>query len=368
MQISFKEAIGYDDIALLPNFSDIKSRKEVTTRTKISKNNYIDIPIVLSPMDTISSVKSCIKMNKIGCAGVLHRFMSVEEQALKAEKIKNESGKSICAIGLKDAPERIEALSKYTDIFFLDTANGLAKSVEDFLIWYKQSKHTQDIIVGNTLTKASVHRLANLKSDGFRHLIGPGSMCLTQIKTGIGCPSVTGLSYAWNAIRNYQLANLDHFRQENPKEENRPSILADGGIRYPRDLAKAIASGADAVICGRIFAGLSDIIDEENIIEKNGNFFAVYRGMASKDVVEDYELYDGSKKNLFVEGDKTIIPIIKNKNIEDVVYDFANGLRSSMSYLGFKTIEEMRGGLWTNKIIAVRTSANNMYESFAHGK
>jgi IMP dehydrogenase len=368
MKIQFEEALGYDDIALLPNFSNVSSRKEVSTITKISKNKYIDIPIVLSPMDTVSSVKSCIKINQIGGAGVLHRFMSPWEQSQKARYIKDQSNFCINAIGLKDALERIEALSRYTDIFFLDTANGLAKSVEDFLIWYKQSEYKQDIIVGNTLTKASVHRLANLKADGFRHLIGPGSMCLTQIKTGIGCPSVTGLSYAWNAIRNYQLANLDHFRQENPKEENRPSILADGGIRNPRDLAKAIASGADGVICGRIFAGLSDVVDEEDIVEKDGKLFAVYRGMASKDVVEDYELHDGTKKNLFVEGDKTFIPLIQDKSIEDIIYDFTNGLRSTMSYLGFRTIEEMRGGLWEGKIQAVRTTSNNAYESFAHGK
>lgn len=364
----FKEALGYEDISLLPNFSDISSRKNVCTITKISKSKYIDLPIILSPMDTVSSVKSCIKMNQIGGAGVLHRFMSIEDQVEKSKKIKDESNFCINAIGLKDARERIEALSKYTDIFFLDTANGLSSNVEDFLIEYKQSSYWQDVIVGNTLTKESVYRLANLKADGFRHLIGPGSMCLTQVKTGIGCPSVTGLSYAWKAVRNFQLANLDYFRHENPKEEDRPSILADGGIRYPKDLAKAIASGADAVICGRIFAGLSDIADEENIIEQDGKRYFKYRGMASKDVVQDYDLYDGSKKNLFVEGDNTLIPIIENKTIEDVVYDFANGLRSSMSYLGFSTIEEMRGGLWTDKIKAVRVSANNLYEGFAHGK
>lgn len=364
----FEEAIGYEDISLLPNFSDIKSRKEVSTRTKISKNKSIDIPIILSPMDTVSSVKSCTKINQIGGAGVLHRFMSVEEQALKSKRIKDDSNFSINAIALKDAKERIEALSKYTDIFFLDTANGLSSKVHDFLIEYKQSSYKQDIIVGNTLTKESVYRLANLKADGFRHLIGPGSMCLTQVKTGIGCPSVTGLSYAWKAVRNFQLANLDYFRHENPKEENRPSILADGGIRYPKDLAKAIASGADAVICGRIFAGLSDVVDEENIIEQDNKRYFKYRGMASKDVVEDYDLYDGSKKNLFVEGDNTLIPILENKTIEDVVYDFANGLRSSMSYLGLSTIEQMRGGLWTDKIKAVKVTANNMYEGLAHGK
>jgi len=366
--MEIKEALGYDDIALLPNFSNIVSRKEVSTITKISKNKYIDIPLILSPMDTVSSVKSCIKINKIGGAGVLHRFMSPYEQAKKAKYIKDQSNFCISAIGLKDFQERIEMISDYTDIFFLDTANGLSQNVEDFLIWYKQSSYKQDVIVGNTLTKESVYRLANLKADGFRHLIGPGSMCLTQIKTGIGCPSVTGLYYAWKAVRNYHLATLDYFRHENPKEETRPSILADGGIRNPRDLVKAIASGADAVICGRIFAGLADVLDEEDIIEKDGKRYAKYRGMASKDVVEDYELYDGTKKNLFVEGDNTLVPLIENKTIEDVVYDFANGLRSAMSYLGFRSVEDMRGGIWTNKIKIVKVSSNSMYESFAHGK
>lgn len=363
----FKEALGYDDILLLPNFSDIKSRKEVDTRTKISKNNYIDFPIILSPMDTVSSVKSCIKINKLGGAGVLHRFMSIDSQAEKSFKIKNESNFCISAIGLKDAKNRLEALAKTTDIFFLDTANGLASQVEDFLIDYKQSNYQQDIIVGNTLTKESVYRLANLKADGFRHLIGPGSMCLTQMKTGIGCPSVTGLSYAWKAVRNFQLANLDYFRQEKPTEENRPSILADGGIRYPKDLVKAIVAGADAVICGRIFAGLSDVVEDEDIVEKDGKTYSKYRGMASKDVVEDYELYDGTKKNLFVEGDNTLIEL-RGSSIEDIVFDFVNGLRSAMSYLGFRSIEEMRGSLWTDKVKAVKVTYNSMYEGFAHGK
>jgi IMP dehydrogenase len=366
--MEFKEALGYDDISLLPNFSDINSRKEVDTTTKISKNYSIKLPIILSPMDTVSSVKSCIKMNKLGGAGVLHRFMSMDDQRSKSKTIKDESNFCITAIGLKDAEERIRATSIYTDIYFLDTANGLCKNVEDFLRWYKTAKFSQDIIIGNTLTKESVYRLANLKADGFRHLIGPGSMCLTQIKTGIGCPSITGNFYAWKAVRNWELSQVDLFKNDIPNPSNRPSILADGGIRYPKDLVKAIASGCDAVICGRIFAGLLDVVDDENLIEKDGKLFAKYRGMASKDVVEDYELYDGSKKNLFVEGDNTLIPINQNKSIEDVVYDFANGLRSAMSYLGFRSLQEMRGGLWINKIKAVKVSANNMYEGFAHGK
>ena len=363
----FKKAIGYDDISLLPNFSDIYSRKEVDISTKISRNNKIKIPIVLSPMDTVSSVKSCIKINKIGGAGVLHRFMSIEDQKLKSKIIKDQSGFSINAIGLKDSEERIRATNTYTDIYFLDTANGLSKNVEDFLRWYKTAGFSQDIIVGNTLTKESVYRLANLKADGFRHLIGPGSMCLTQVKTGIGCPSVTGNYYAWKAVRNWELSQIDLFKQDKPNPQHRPSVLADGGIRYPKDLVKAIASGCDAVICGRIFAGLEDTVDDEDIVEKDGKNYAKYRGMASKDVVEDYELYDGTKKNLFVEGDNTLIPL-SNRTIEDIVYDFANGLRSAMSYLGFRTIDQMRGGIWNDTIKVVQVSSNNMYEGFSHGK
>lgn len=367
MQQNLKEALGYDDISLLPNFSDISSRKEVDTSTKISRNHQIKIPIVLSPMDTVSSVKSCITMNKIGAAGVLHRFMSIDDQRLKSKIIKDESGFSINAIGLKDAEERIKATSAYTDIYFLDTANGLCKNVENLLRWYKTANFSQDIIVGNTLTKQSVSRLANLKADGFRHLIGPGSMCLTQVKTGIGCPSVTGNYYAWKAVRNWELSQVDLFKQDSPNPANRPSILADGGIRYPKDLVKAISSGCDGIICGRIFAGLQDTVNDEDVIEIDGKKYAKYRGMASKDVVEDYELHDGTKKNLFVEGDNTLIPL-SEKTIEDVIYDFANGLRSAMSYLGFRKLEDMRGGIWTNKIIAVRTTSNNMYEGFSHGK
>jgi IMP dehydrogenase len=364
----FKEALSYDDISLLPNFSNITSRKEVDTTTKISRNCNIKIPIVLSPMDTVSSVKSCIKINKIGGAGVLHRFMSIEDQKNKCKIIKDESDFCITAIGLKDAEERIKATENYTDLYFLDTANGLAKNVEDFLRWYKTANFKQDIIVGNTLTKESVYRLATLKADGFRHLIGPGSMCLTQVKTGIGCPSLTGNYYAWKAVRNWELSQVDLFKQDKPNPAHRPSVLADGGIRYPKDLVKAIASGCDAVICGRIFAGLADVVDDENIIEIDGKRFAKYRGMASQDVVEDYDLYDGTKKNLFVEGDNTLIEIIEDKTIDDIVYDFTNGLRSAMSYLGFRNLQDMRGGLWNNTIQAVRNSPNSMYEGFAHGK
>lgn len=362
----FEIALGYDDISLLPNFSEIDSRKEVNTKTNISRNIELEFPLVLSPMDSVSTVESCVKMNQIGAAGILHRFMSIEEQAKKTKTIRDQSGKSFSAIGLSDYRERINWLvDNGCQLLFLDSANGLNKKVFDFTKWYylesEYPKRGIDLIVGNTLSKESVSRLVNLGADGVRHLIGPGSACLTARQTAIYCPSITGLYYGWKAIRNWRLYNNDWSN----RSDKEPTVLADGGIRYPSDLCKAIASGSNAIIAGGIFAGCFENSNE--IVEVNGKKMVKYRGMASKEVVEKYGLSDNTNKNLFVEGD-SYYKSYQNKSVEDVVYEFANGLRSCLSYLGMKSLNEMRGGLWNNTIQAVKITGNSLYEGGAHGK
>ena len=362
----FELALGYDDISLLPNFSEINSRKDVSTKTNLSRNIEIEFPLILSPMDSISTVESCIKMNQIGAAGILHRFMPIEEQSRKTKEIRDKSGKSFSAIGLNDYRERINCLiDSGCQLLFLDSANGLSKKVFDFTKWFylesEYSKKGIDLIVGNTLSKESVSRLINLGADGVRHLIGPGSACLTARQTSIYCPSITGLYYGWKAVRNWSLYNNDWSN----KLDKEPTVLADGGIRYPSDLCKAIASGSNAVIAGGIFVGCFE--NSQNIVETNGKKMVKYRGMASREVVEDYGLTDKTSKNLFVEGDSYYKPY-QNKSVEDVVYEFVNGLRSCLSYLGFKSLNEMRGGLWDNTIQAVKITSNSMYEGGAHGK
>ncbi len=362
----FENAIGYDDISLLPNFSEINSRKDVSTKTNISRNIEIELPLILSPMDTVSTVESCVKMNQIGAAGILHRFMPVDEQAKKTKEIRDKSGKSFSAIGLSDYNERINLLvSSGCQLLFLDSANGLSKKVFDFTKWfYLESEYPRmgvDLIVGNTLSKESVSRLINLGADGVRHLIGPGSACLTARQTGVYCPSITGLHYGWKAIRNWRLYNNDWSN----KSDKEPTILADGGIRYPSDLCKAIASGSDAIIAGGIFAGCNE--NSEEIFEINGKNMVKYRGMASKEVVEGYNISDGTSKNLFVEGDSYYKPY-QNKSVENIVYEFVNGLRSCLSYLGMSSLKEMKGGLWNNSIQAIKITNNSLYEGGAHGK
>tara|TARA_Y100000296_G_scaffold67646_1_gene80360 strand:+ start:419 stop:1519 length:1101 start_codon:yes stop_codon:yes gene_type:complete len=357
-----KEAIGFDDINLLPNFSDIKSRKDIDTSSRIARADMLGevvvsyelkYPVILSPMDTISSVESCIAVNKIGAAGILHRFMSWEERIKKAKKIKDESGRCYFAIGLNDFERLNEAKSCGVDLFFLDVAHGTTERVFSILDKYMASIYglSTPIITGNTLTMSSVAKHFDLGVAGVRHGIGGGSVCLTTEMTGIGCPFLTSNYYAWKAQNEWS---------KRTGSKRIPTILQDGGIRKPADLVKAIASGCDAVIVGGLFAGCEETPGD--IINDN---YKVYRGMASAGVQNDYELYD-CNEDKFVEGDETLAPC--KGSVTDVVYELNNGLRSAMSYLGFTSIHQLKGSLWTDDVIAVRVTPNASYEGKAHKK
>lgn len=384
-----RQALGFDDLGLLcADRSDIVSRKDVSLKTKISKNCWLDYPIIASPMDTISDVETCVALNKIGAAGILHRFMSIEQQVEKAREIKERSGKCYVAIGLNDYEERVNKLwvGAKPDLFFLDTANGSSINVEMLMDWWNGQKSIMvyqrgcpepDIIIGNTQTKSSVMRsFAELNADGVRHGIGIGSMCITSLKTGIHCPAVTSLYYAHKAFKNYCSQKKLDFKKQ-------PTILCDGGIRNPADLVKAIVCGADAVICGSIFAGCKETPGE--IVTYREAFevteavsgrsmgkdylpvkYKKFRGMASKSVVDDYKLGDGTKQNEFVEGEETLVPL--KGSVVDVVYEFANGLRSAMSYLNFKEIDDMKGALWDDKCIGIKLTNSAFVEGTPHGK
>ncbi|MAF43276.1 MAG: hypothetical protein CMI54_03775 [Parcubacteria group bacterium] len=369
----FKTAVGFDDINLLPNFSEVTSRRDIDTSSRMAKVNWpppstasiLEYPIILSPMDTVSSVESCIAMNKIGAAGVLHRFMSWDDRLTQAKKIKEESGKCYFAIGLNDF-DNLRHLHKIVDLVFLDVAHGTTEKVFDFIREYNKGyewmrlpdtpRERIPIITGNTLTMSSVSKHFDLGSNGVRHGIGGGSVCLTTEMTGIGCPFLTSNYYAWKAQNDWKSRTNNEFA---------PTILQDGGIRKPADLVKAIASGCDAVIIGGMFAGCKETPGEIHS-EDGTNPYKIYRGMASEAVQDDYELYD-SVENKFVEGAEYTVPC-NGKSVVDIVYELNNGLRSAMSYLGFNSLKQLKGSLWTDDVMAVRVTPNASYEGKAHRK
>lgn len=381
-----KEAIGFNDINLLPNFSNVTSRRELNTNSYLARNLELEYPIVLSPMDTISSIESCCAMNEIGAAGILHRFMLEENRLNSAIEIKRATGKSYVAIGLGDNEIFLDELvfNASVDLLFLDVAHGSLKSVVDFIkkLNSKYKNHVR-IVTGNTLTMESVSSHILSGSDGVRHGIGIGGACLTTEMTGVGCPALTANYYAWKALKNIA-------RDINSDSENSmlPTILTDGGIRKPSDLVKAIVSGADAVICGRIFAGCKetpgeilyetdkgDLYTEEEIEFRRSNYnseflftdrtFKRYRGMASEEVQDEYSKYEDIKDK-FVEGAAYEVPY-HGKSVKDIVYEYVNGLKSAMSYFGIESLEELKGALWDDRVIGVRVSPNATYEGSSHG-
>jgi len=355
---TLKEAIGYDDIDLLPNFSDIESRTEgISLKTKISQHVEIDYPLILSPMDTVSSVESCIAMNKMGVMGVLHRFMSLKERIEKTKKIKEESGKVCIAISLQDNNSVLRELNTIEpDLFFLDIANGLMKKCFTYIQEYKYNINFPDLITGNTLTMESVLKHLECGSNGIRNGIGIGGNCVTTKNTGIGCPALTANYYAWKARKQWL-----HIRGSVIKNDY-PTILTDGGIRQPSDLVKAIASGADAVISGRIFAGCKETPGKVVWDEETNKEYKRYRGMASRSIQEEV-----GKKHIYVEGDEYLVPYT-GKSVCDVVEEYCDGLRSALSYFGFTNLEQLKGAIWEDRVIAIRKTPNSLYESGAHGR
>ena len=365
-----KIAFGYEDIQLLINTdTDIVSRDEVNLSTRLSKNVQIRYPIVLSPMDTVSCVESCVAMNLIGGAGILHRFMPLEERIKAATKIKEESDRCFLAVGLNDTRDDLNQLSM-ADAFFLDCAHGGMRKVLEWIKDFKEYMFDYDLITGNTQTMESVSQHLELGAAGIRHGIGIGSACLTTVNTGIGCPALTSNYYAWKARQQWM-----DMHKHLAWKENTPTILTDGGIKEPGHLVKAIASGADAIIAGRIFAGCKEtpgdvywtstgepINKEKVILNISGDFTKKYRGMASRSVQEE-----AGKEHVFVEGDEYKVPYT-GKSVEDVVLEYCDGLKSAMSYLGFRTLNELKGSLWTDKVKYITLTPNSHYEGQSHGK
>lgn len=385
---TLKTAIGYDDIDLLPNFSRIESRDEVSLDCRLSRNIMLKYPFILSPMDTVSCEESCVALNKMGAAGILHRFMSFEERIEIAKNIRAKSGSCYVAVGLNDNIEDLKKLSYFADLFFLDVAHG---STDDVFKWIKGIKaakisrfsgpvptwHNIDLITGNTLTQSSVLKHFNLGSDGIRHGIGIGGACLTTEMTGVGCPAMTAIYYAWKGLGDYRTQTGDM---------EPPSILVDGGIRKPSDVVKAIGAGANAVISGKMFAGCKEtpgdimvkyrhynnsgyedcLVTEENFwpyarVKELGRY-KVYRGMASESVQKE-----SGKEEIYVEGDEYMVPYT-GKSVCDVVREYAKGLKSALSYFGFWSLSELRGAIWEDRVLAVRKTPNTVYEGSAHGK
>jgi IMP dehydrogenase len=307
----YHQSLTYDDISLIPTeISRMKSRKEVDT-----SSNFLGIklavPIVSSPMESVTGIEMAKELYKLGCLGIVNRFDSSLDELLKN---KNGTRKIIAiSIALNTPIDVVKKLSEGRKIICIDTANASNREV---LKKTEQVKKNVDlkVIVGNIAHGASLKHLVDSGADGVRVGIGSGSVCSTSIQTGIGIGQVSSL------------LNVLFARKEN---KLKIAIIADGGIKGAGDIAKAIALGADAVMLGRLLAGTRETPGE--VIRYSDQLWKKYRGSASFGV---------KMKNEFIEGEETMVAY--KGAVANVVNAVSDGLRSSMSYMNCRTIEELR--------------------------
>ncbi len=448
------EALTYDDVLLLPAYSQVLPR-ETDTSTHLSRNIRLNIPLVSAAMDTVTEYRMAIAMAHEGGLGFIHKNMSIAEQAVQVKKVKrSESGMILEPVTLnedatlgdalnmmaefkiggipvvnssgilvgiitnrdlrfqkdknkkvteimtkenlitalegidltkaedilqeykieklpivdkdrklkglityrdiikkKDRPmackdefgrlrvgaavgvtpdlfERVEALiNAGVDIISIDTAHGHSKGVIDAVKRLKQKFKDIDLIAGNVATGEGALALVEAGADAVKVGIGPGSICTTRIIAGVGMPQLSAVYESSKAL----------------KKSGVP-IIADGGIRFSGDIAKAIAGGANTIMIGSLLAGTEEAPGEMNIFE--GRKFKSYRGMGSLEAMED-----GSKDRYFQDAEDDIKKLVPEGIVgrvpykgmaNEVIYQLIGGLKAGMGYCGAASIETMK--------------------------
>ena len=338
----FREALAYDDVLMVPQYSDIESRKEVTIGNWLdeSRGLWFDLPIISAPMDTVCEEQMAITLGKMGGLGIVHRYNTIQRQREIADIINEEIGPFIfgCAIGITgDYLERAEALVEGgVKILCLDVAHGDHILMKKALITLREKLgNGPHLMAGNVATLDGVSNLAHWGANSIRVGIGGGSICSTRIQTGHGIPSLDSIIEC--AGTPYDVA-----------------IIADGGIRNSGDIVKALGARADFCMLGSVLAGTSKSPGEVFISARSGEATKVYRGMASKDAQMDWR---GKVSSL--EGISTTIPY--KGETSDIINQLENGIRSGFSYSGARTITE----LWSKAKFVRQTSAGTR-ESDTH--
>ncbi|BDD07306.1 guanosine monophosphate reductase [Aureibacter tunicatorum] len=341
--MNIRKAYSFDDVLIVPKYNKIKSRQNVVFKTKVTRNHDIDIPLVIANMDTICESTMAIAVGKLGGLGVIHRFLTIEEQANEIRKVKESGLLTAAALGVKDYEERLAALDvEGVDIIVLDIAHGHSESAKDALLYIKDKYPAIDVMCGNIASKEAAQDLLDWGADAIKVGVGPGSMCTTRIMTGCGVPQLTAIDEVYQVVG------------------DQVPICADGGIKQAGDIVKAIGAGADNVMIGSLVSGTVETPGD--IVQVKGKPFKIYRGMASFDAAIQKLEKDNQKTKevISIEGEKTKVPF--RGPVQNIIKKLLGGLASGMTYNGVLTIDKLKANV---EFVEITTSG--LYESKAHG-
>lgn len=337
-QYKNKEQISFDDILLVPQYSEVESRRSVDISTIIGKGHkgiVMSVPVIAAPMDTVCEWQMAVAIRKSGGLGIIHRYMTVEDRVKQVKYALANGAACGVAIGAKGmyAQEAFVLANAGASVILIDTANGHSRYAVDAVKNLRQQLGAYvHIMAGNVSTYEGFMRLAEAGADSIRVGIGGGSVCTTRIVSGHGMPT---------------LSSIMDIRERLPYGEG-PALIADGGIRNSGDAAKALAAGANAVMLGSYLAGTDESPGE--VIDGR----KIFRGMASKAAQED-----GNGKASVVEGVSTTVPY--KGSVSEVIDDFAGGLGSALSYTGSDNLKD-----FYNESMYIISSYASTHESKPH--
>ncbi len=318
-------SLTYDDVLLIPQNSNVKSRENVETTVKFGPYNLAK-PIISAPMDTISGEKMIRKLAELGAIGTLPRG-ELKERIELCRQLTKDNVPCLYAIGLKNGFEEAKALKDAgAKIILIDVAHGGMSQVRSLAKEIK-AKLKLWVVAGNIVSYTQALSYKKDSVDIARVGVGPGGLCITRLVAGSGFPQLS-------AVFETTSSGIP--------------VIADGGIKKPADFAKAIAAGAAVVMIGSLFAGCDETPGEVIHGFKNA------RGQASKDYMKDNRVATGEFRA--AEGISIRVPV--KGPVENVINDLMGGLRSAMTYAGAKNLKEFqKNALFT--VISGRTSEEN---------
>lgn len=355
-----KDALTFDDVLLVPQYSEI-TPDMADVSTKLTNTFKMNVPFLSAAMDTVSEHKLVTALALAGGLGIIHKNMSIADQAKEVEMVKNyefdnEKYKRVlidkkgrlcvgAAIGVTaDMMDRVHALMDAgVDVFVLDSAHGDSKNIINAIKNLRLEYPSMELIAGNVATYEGALDLMKAGASAVKVGMGPGSICTTRIIAGIGVPQLQAV--------------MDCARAS--KEMNVP-IIADGGIKYFGDVVKALAAGANTVMLGGLFATCEEAPGD--IYESNGKKYRTYRGMGSIEAMAkgstDRYFQTGHKK-FVAEGVQGIVEV--KTTVEELVFQLIGGLKAGMGYCGSKDIPTLQ-----EKGTFIKITNNALLESHPH--
>jgi len=344
---TIKEALTFDDVLLLPKYSNIlPSNTDISLQ--LTKKIFLKVPFLSSAMDTVTESRMAIAIAKEGGLGIIHRNFDIKDQSREVKKVKNKNLLVGAAVGTnqEDLKRARELAYNGVDLLVIDTAHGHSEKVIKILSKIKKEIKSVPICVGNVATGEAARKLYNSGADIIKVGIGPGSICTTRMVAGIGVPQISAI--------------IDVKKTLNKKKIK---IISDGGIKFSGDIAKALASGADAIMMGSIFAGTEESPGKK--FKLKGKLFKNYRGMGSIGAMSAGSANRYFQKN-FKDKSKFVPEGVEGRveykgKVSQIIYQLQGGLRSSMGYIGAKNLKEIN-----KKAKFIKITKAGFYESMVH--